>query len=713
MKEKVELEIGGRKLIIETGSLAKQSSASSLIRYGDTIVLVTAAAKEEPVENGDFLPLIVDYRENTYAAGKIPGGFFKREGRPSEREILVSRLIDRPIRPLFPEGYCNETQIVALLLSADLANDPDVLGIIGASTSLYISEIPFNTPVGAVRVGIINDNYRINPTSEELKESPLNIVIAGTEEGIVMVEAGAKEVEEDKIWGAIQFAHEYIKQIVNCQKELFHRINPKKTPLEPKIIDPEKRSKIEEQIRESLISAIHTPGKKESETRIKEILDSLISTIPEENEEERKETERIFIQIKKELFRNDVVFNRRRPDGRDFKEIRPISIEVGFLPRTHGSALFTRGETQALVTVTLGTFEDVQHLDILDEENATKRFMVHYNFPPFSVGEVAFLRAPGRREIGHGALAERAIFPSIPEEEGFPYTIRLVSDILESNGSSSMATVCGGSLALMDAGVPLKMPIAGIAMGLVIENGHYAILTDIAGLEDHYGDMDFKVAGSKKGITALQMDIKVKGVTPQIMKEALEQAKEARLQILEKMLNIISEPRKQISQFAPRIVKMDINPDKIKDLIGPAGKTIKSIIEKTGAKINIENNGKVTIAASDPETMKKAISLIEEIVVEVEVGKIYLGKVKRIEDYGAFLEIMPNVLGLLHISEIAPYRIKNIKDEIKEGQEFFVKVIDIDEYNRVKLSKKAIDSKEEKHRKPKTTFNNRRRNRLF
>lgn len=692
MPETVEMELGGRKLSIEVGSVAKQANGSALVRYGDTIMLVTATSKEEPNEDTDFLPLIVDYRENTYAAGKIPGGFFKREGKPSEREILVSRLIDRPIRPLFKPGYNYETQIVALLLSADLENEPDPLGIIGASTALLVSEIPFDTPIAAVKVGIINDEFKLNPTIEELKSSKLNLVVAGTEEGVVMIEAGAVEVDEKTMVDAIRFAHPYIKQIIEIEKELLRRVNPAKRSFTPLTFDEERLAELRNRIGERLLSAIRTPQKKEREKHVNEILQELLSEIPEEDEERRRDTERYFNELKKRLFREDVLINKRRPDGRGFKDIRPISIKVGHLPRTHGSSLFTRGETQALVTATLGTFEDVQRLDVLEDENAVKRFMVHYNFPPFCVGEVSFLRAPGRREIGHGALAERALVPAIPDENVFPYTIRIVSDILESNGSSSMATVCGATLALMDAGVPLKMIVAGIAMGLIIEDGNWVTLTDIAGLEDHYGDMDFKVAGTRNGITALQMDIKVRNVTFDIIESALMQAKEARLQVLDKMLEAIPEPRKEISPYAPRIGIIEINPDKIKDLIGPAGKTIKGIIEKTGVKINVENDGKVTVAAPDPKSLDEAMRLIKEIIMveEVEVGKIYTGKVKRIEDYGAFLEIRPNVIGLLHISEIANYRIRNVRDVIKEGQELEVKVIDIDEFGRIKLSRKAL-----------------------
>ncbi|MGC8745423.1 MAG: polyribonucleotide nucleotidyltransferase [Candidatus Saccharicenans sp.] len=687
----INLEIGGRNLSIEIGKVGKQADGSAFVRYGDTIMLVTATCKKELSGEKNFLPLIVDYRENTYAAGKIPGGFFKREGKPSEREILVARLIDRPIRPLFPEGYFHDTQIVALLLSADLENEPDTLGIIGASTALYFSEIPFTTPVGAVKVGLINDQFIINPTASQLEKSTLNMVVTGNEDGICMIEAGANEVEEEKIMEGLILAQEEIKKIVAAQKELFHQLNVKKMEVEAKKPDPEKVKKIENEISNELLQAIQIKQKKASEKASEEILNRLLSQIPKENTEEINEIKDIFYNLQKKLVRDLVLNQGKRADGRAFDELRPISIEVGLLPRTHGSALFTRGETQSLATVTLGTFEDVQRLDGLGEE-AEKRFMLHYNFPPFSVGEVSFMRAPGRREIGHGALAEKGILPAIPDEETFPYTIRIVSDILESNGSSSMATVCGGVLALMDAGVPLKMIVAGIATGLVKEGERYAILTDIAGLEDHYGDMDFKITGSEKGVTAIQLDLKIPYLTPQILREAFLQSRQARLKVLEKMKEALPAPRPELSPYAPRIITLFINPEKVADVIGPAGKMIKKIVAQTGAKIDIEETGKVTIASTDMESAEKARQMIREITVEVELGQVYTGKVVRLEEYGAFVEILPNVVGLLHISEVAPYRVRNIKDEISLGQTITVKVIDIDaENNRIRLSKKALE----------------------
>jgi len=703
MSHKIGLEINNRPLSIEIGKVGKQADGSALVRYGDTIMFIAATSKKEVLQEKSFLPLIVDYRENTYAAGKIPGGFFKREGRPSEREILVSRLIDRPIRSLFPEGYFYDTQIVALLLSADLENEPDALGIIGASTALYFSDIPFFTPIGAVKVGYVNNEFIINPTTSQLEQSPLNMVVAGIEEGILMIEAGAREVEEEKIIEAICLAQNEIKRIIEVQKEFSAKLNIKKREFKVKEIDQTKFAKIEQEISSALLKAIQAGNKKASEEETKKILDTLLEAIPKEKENEIIETQEIFYKIQKKLARDLILNQGKRADGRGFDDIRPISIEVGILPRTHGSALFTRGETQCLATVTLGTFEDVQRLDGLGEE-AEKRFMLHYNFPPFSVGEVSFLRAPGRREIGHGALAEKSILPAIPSEDVFPYTIRIVSDILESNGSSSMATVCGGVLSLLDAGVPLSMTIAGIAMGLVKEGDRYCILTDIAGLEDHFGDMDLKVTGTEKGVTAIQLDLKIPFITPQILKEALFRAREARIKVLAKMKEAIPAPRPEISPYAPHIITLVINPEKVSEVIGPAGKVIKKIIAQTKAKIDIEESGKITIASSDMEAAEKAKEMIREITVEAEVGKTYTGKVVRLEEYGAFVEILPNIVGLLHISEIAHYRIKNIRDVLKMGQTIQVKVLNIDEDNKIKLSRKALE--EDTHRSPdfKRTF---------
>jgi len=687
--QKVEIALGSNTLSIECGKVAKQADGSAMVRYGDTVVLATACSTV-PREGIDFFPLTVDYREYNYAAGKIPGGFFKREGRPTEKEILTSRMIDRPVRPLFPEGFNDETQVIALVLSADSDNNPDVIGMVAGGAALYLSDIPFYTPVGAVRVGLVDGRLVANPTYAETKSSLLNLVVVGTEEAIVMVEAGAKEVSEETILDALQYGHGEIRKIVAMQKDLFAKLGIKKaefvTPAVDEVFYGEVASKVEEQLHEAMDTSKYP--KQESQRRIVEIRTRLLESYPEDDEEKRRLAAHYFARLEERLFRNDVLEKRQRPDRRAFDQVREISSEVSILPRTHGSALFTRGETQALVTATLGTAEDVQRLDVLEGE-AFKRFMLHYNFPPFSVGEVAFLRGPGRREIGHGALAERALIAVVPEEKEFPYTIRVVSDILESNGSSSMATVCGGTLALMDAGVPIKAPLAGIAMGLVKEGENYAILTDIAGSEDHYGDMDFKVAGSKAGITALQMDIKISGITAPIMAEALGQAKSARLHVLGKMLETLSEPRKQISEFAPHIYTLQINRQKIGELIGPGGKVIRGIIEQTGVKIDVEDDGKVNVAATDETAAHKALKMIKDLLAEAELGKTYLGKVVRLADFGAFVEIFPGTDGLLHISEVAEHRIRDIRDELKEGDQLLVKVIAI-EGNKIRLSRKAV-----------------------
>ncbi len=692
----INLEINNRTLSIEINKVATQADGSALIRYGDTVMFVSATSKKEVKEPKPFLPLIVDYRENTYASGKIPGGFFKREGRPSEREILLSRLIDRPIRSLFPEGYYFDTQIVALLLSADIENEPDTLGLIGASVALYFSDIPFTTPIGAVKVGYINDEFVINPTMSQREESPLNLTVVGTDAGIVVIEAGCKEIDEEIVVKACEAAQEVIARIIQAQKDLAERLNIQKREFSPKKIDESRLEKIQTEIQSSFLEAIQTGKKQEREEKISAIIDSLLEGIPEENEDEIRDTKEIFYQIQKKLVRKLILDDKKRVDGRTFDEIRPITAEVGILPRTHGSALFTRGETQCLATVTLGTFEDVQRIDGLGEEGE-KRFMLHYNFPPFSVGEVSFLRGPGRREIGHGALAEKSILHSTPTEEDFPYTIRIVSDILESNGSSSMATVCGGVLALMDAGVPLSMIIAGISIGLVKQNDRYAILTDIAGMEDHFGDMDLKVAGSQKGITAIQMDLKIPSISSDILREGLVKAREARLKVLEKMKEALPSPRPDISPYAPRIINLFVKPERVGDVIGPGGKIIKKIIAETKAKIEIDDTGKVTIASTDMEAAEKAKKMIQDLTVEAESGKTYTGKVVRIEDYGAFIEILPNIDGLLHISEISHQRTNNIRDVLKLGQTLQVKVINIDENNKIRLSKKALDPSSSRH----------------
>ena len=689
MPHTITIDINGRPLTIEVGKMGKQADGSAFVRQGDTIMFVTATSKREAKEDRPFLPLIVDYRENTYAAGKIPGGFFKREGRPSEREILISRLIDRPIRPLFPEGYNFDTQIVALLLSADLENDHDILGVIGASAALYFSDIPFVTPLGAAKVGYGPDGFLVNPTASELDKCLLSMVVVGNDQGVIMIEAGAKNVEEAKVKEALALALDPIRAVIQAQKDAYRQLNIQKRPFTPKTIDPARVRAVEAAVSERLSQAIQLKNKKASETEVKKILDSQLEAVPADKPMEAFEVKESFYKTQKKMVRELILDKGRRVDGRAMDEIRPITIEVGLLPRTHGSALFTRGETQCLATVTLGTFEDVQRLDSLGEESE-KRFMLHYNFPPFSVGEVNFLRGPGRREIGHGALAEKSILPSMPAEDVFPYTVRVVSDILESNGSSSMASVCGGVLSLMDAGVPLSMTVAGIAMGLVKEGDRHRVLTDIAGVEDHFGDMDFKIAGTEQGVTAVQLDMKIRGVTLDILNEAIDQARLARLQVLAKMTQAISAPRPEISPYAPHIIFLYINPEKVGDVIGPAGKVIKRIVAQTKAKIDIDETGKVVIASTDKDAVEAARTMIQEITAEAEVGRTYEGKIVRLEEYGAFVEILPNLVGLMHVSEVAYARTPNIRDVLQLGQVVKVKVLAVEEGNKIKLSMKAL-----------------------
>ncbi|HEY6348229.1 MAG TPA: polyribonucleotide nucleotidyltransferase [Candidatus Angelobacter sp.] len=691
MKQTATIELtGGKNLHLETGHLAKQAQGSAVVRLGDNVVIGTACASAHPREGIDFFPLTVDYREYTYAGGRIPGGFIKREGRPSEREVLTSRQIDRPIRPLFPEGFRNETQVISLVLSADTENDPDVLAINAASCALTLSDIPFNGPVGAVRIGYVNDQFIVNPTYAEANESRLNIMVVGTAEGIVMIESGAKEVSEDTVLQAIDFAHGEIKKICAAITDLAGRAGKKKREFEKPVMDEAYYKQLKAKVGEELTDALDTSkhSKTDSYDKVHEIKEKLTAELPEDDDEAKAKLSHYYEMLRERIFRDQVTHKRRRPDARAFDEIRPISIEVGVLPRTHGSAIFTRGETQALVTTTLGTPDDMQRVEKFEGETK-KRLMLHYNFPPFSVGEVGRMTGVGRREIGHGALAERAVSAVLPTEENWPYAIRVVSDILESNGSSSMATVCGASLSLMDAGVPLTSAVGGVAMGLVKEEDSYAILTDIAGAEDHYGDMDFKVAGTRKGITALQMDIKVSGITSAIMHEAMEQAKRGRLFILDKMEETIRGHREEISAYAPRIYTLQIPTDKIRDLIGPGGKTIRSIIEQTGVKIDVDDSGKVNVASNDGPAAAKAIQMINDLTAVPEIGKTYLGKVVRIAEFGAFVEIIPGTDGLLHISEIAEHRVRDVKDELKEGDQVLVKVLGI-EGNRIKLSRKAI-----------------------
>jgi len=691
MKQEVIVELaGGKRLTFETGKLAKQAHGSAVVRMGDNVVLATGVANPDPREGIDFFPLTVDYREYTYAGGRIPGGFIKREGRPSEREILTSRMIDRPIRPLFPEGFRCETQVIAFVLSADTENDPDVAAINGASCALTISDIPFEGPIGAVRVGLIEGRFIINPTYTEMRDGLLSIMVVGTADGIVMIESGAREVKEETVVDAIEFGHTEIKKICAAINQLREKVGKPKREVTPPEFDEAYYNDLKSRIGAALAERLDTQKhpKAESYNLVRALKKELLAALPEEDEAAHEKLEHYYEILRERLFRDQVIGHKRRPDGRAFDQIRDIWIEVGMLPRTHGSAIFTRGETQALVTTTLGTSEDMQRLEVFEGE-AKKRFMLHYNFPPFSVGEVAFLRGAGRREIGHGALAERSIATVLPDEDKWPYAMRVVSDILESNGSSSMATVCGASLSLMDAGVPLKSPVAGVAMGLVKEGEQYAILTDIAGAEDHYGDMDFKVAGTKDGITALQMDIKVGGITAQIMREALAQAQRGRLFILGKMSEALSAPREKVSAYAPRIYTLQIPVDKIRDVIGPGGKMIRSIIEQTGVKIDVEDSGKVNVASNDEASAAKALQIIGDLTATAEVGKTYLGKVSRLADFGAFVEILPGTDGLLHISEVAEHRIKDIRDELKEGDQVLVKVLAV-EGNRIRLSRKAI-----------------------
>ncbi|RMG68163.1 MAG: polyribonucleotide nucleotidyltransferase [Calditrichaeota bacterium] len=683
-----EMELGGRKLVIETGRMAKQANGSAVVRYGDTMVLATATCSKEPREDLDFFPLTVEYQERAYAAGKIPGGFFKREGRPNEKEILSARLIDRPIRPLFPKHFKNDTQVVVFVLSSDQENDADVLGAVGASVALSISDIPFEGPIASVRVGRINGEFVINPTFSQLDESDMDLVIAGSEDSILMVEGESLEISEAEMLEGLKFGHQYIKQIIQLEKEIIAEVAKPKMEVKPPECPEELPAKVEELVLEKIREAIQIQEKKERRDRLAEIREALFAELGEEYEPYRSVVKDMFEELEKREVRAMILNDNRRLDGRGLDEIRPISCEVSVLPRAHGSALFTRGQTQSLAATTLGTKIDEQILDTLEGETS-KSYMLHYNFPPFSVGEVRPFRSPSRREIGHGMLAERALKPVLPSDEAFPYTIRIVSDILESNGSSSMATVCAGSLSLMDAGVPTKCHVAGIAMGLIKEGAQVRILTDILGDEDHLGDMDFKVAGTREGVTAFQMDIKIGGISFEIMAEALEKAKKARLQILEIMEKTIERPRADISPYAPRILTVMIPPDKIGLVIGPGGKTIRSIIEQTGVKIDIEDvTGMTIIASTDAEQAQRAKEMIERIIVDPEVGKEYEATIKKITDFGAFAEFLPGKEGLIHISELAPYRVSRVSDVVKLGDKVWVILKAIDREGRYKLSRK-------------------------
>jgi len=691
----VETVIGGKRLILETGLMAKQASGAVVAKYGDTVVLSTAVASKVERENVDFLPLTVDYQEKAYSAGRIPGGFFKREGRQSEKEVLTSRLIDRPIRPLFPDGYFFDTQIIASVLSIGDESSMDLMGMIASSAAISISDIPFNGPVGAVRMGLVEGKFIVNPGQKELESTSLNLVVAGTADAIMMVEGGAAELTEAQMLEALELAHVEIKKIVALQNELVAKVGHPKRTVKTVEIDKDLAEQVAALAMERLRSSIVIPNKMERQKTLDALLEEIKQKLKKEDDPTRNlQISTIFFNIEKDEVRKIILEKNIRADGRKPGEIRPISSTVGLLPRTHGSALFTRGETQALVVATLGTSEDEQRIDSLEGEYF-KTFMLHYNFPPFSVGETKPLRGPGRREVGHGALAERALKPMVPTKQQFPYTIRLVSDILESNGSSSMATVCGGTLALMDAGVPIKAPVAGIAMGLIKEGDKVIVLSDILGLEDHLGDMDFKVTGTSQGITALQMDMKIEGITIDIMRTALQQAKEGRLHILGKMIETLAAPRQNLNPFAPRIISMKINQDKIKDVIGSGGKVIRSIVEQTGAKIDIEDDGTINIASADEAAANKAREIIKGIVQEAEVGKLYMGKVRKIMDFGAFVEIFPGTDGLLHISQISERRLEKVTDELKEGDEVLVKVLEIDRQGKIRLSRKeAMREKE-------------------
>src|SRR5215212_4385149 len=688
---KESIKLGDKELTVETGRVAKQADGSVVIRYGDTMLLVAAVSAPNAREGVDFFPLTVEYRESNYAAGRIPGNYFRREGRPNEKEVLTSRLIDRPCRPLFAEGYRNETQVICSVISADPENNPDVIAITGASCALYLSDIPFLNPIAGVRIGLIDGRYIVNPSYDETRESRLNLIVAGTEEAIVMVEAGAKEVSEEIMVEALMLAHKEINRLCRWQKELYKALDIQKRPVESPVLNEEMLGEVERNYSDRLRDALNTEahGKIASYAAVDALKKEVVESYPEDQPEQRQQAKKIFDHLKEKIFREDILGKRRRPDNRKFSEIRPIDCEIGWLPRVHGSALFTRGETQAIVTSTLGTKQDEQFMDDLESGEIKRRFLLHYNFPHYSVGEVGRFGSTSRREIGHGALARRALEPVLPSEADFPYSLRIVSDITESNGSSSMATVCGGTLSMLDAGVPLKAPVAGVAMGLVMEGNKYAILTDIAGAEDHYGDMDFKVAGTRNGITALQMDIKIAGINAQIMAEALEQAKKGRLYILGAMEKTLAAPREEISAFAPRIIQIKINPDKIRDVIGPGGKVIRSLVEETGAKIDVSDDGTISIATASGEAADAAVNRIRGLTAEAEVGATYLGTVNRIVDFGAFVEIFPGTDGLLHISEIADRRVKDVRDELKEGQQILVKCIGR-EGNKIKLSRKAV-----------------------
>ena len=690
--------INGRTLTVETGEIAKQAHGSALARYGDTVVLAATTGAADDRGDLDFFPLTVDYRERTYAAGKIPGGFFKREGRPSEKETLTSRIIDRPLRPLFPAGYRKETQVLCTVLSVDNENDPDVVALISASAALTVSDIPFLGPVGAVRVGYTDNQVVINPTTEELERGQLNMVVAGTRDAIVMVEGGAQELPEEIVLSALENAHQALQACIDIQLQLQERTGKEKQPTAPPVDDANLRQSVQGMAGERLRAALAVSGKLERQEALaaleQEVMTALEGSVESNTGASAKTIKAILQDMESAEMRRRILKEGSRADGRALADVRPISGRVSVLPRTHGSALFTRGETQALVVATLGTQGDEQIIDALDGRTS-KRFMLHYNFPSYSVGEVRPLRGPGRREIGHGALAERAVRSVLPSHESFPYTLRVVSDIMESNGSSSMATVCGSALSLMDAGVPIKAPVAGIAMGLIAEGEDVAILSDILGVEDHLGDMDFKVAGTAEGITAIQMDIKIAGVSSEIMARALEQARQGRLHILREMEHILGGPRVETSAYAPRIVTLKINKDKVREVIGPGGKTIRGIIEATGVTIDIQDDGTVLIASANEMASQEAVQMVRDLTKEAEIGQIYMGTVRKIMDFGAFVEIFPGTDGLLHISQISEKRVNKVSDEVQEGDRIIVKVLEVDRNGRIKLShKEAIRDQE-------------------
>ncbi len=689
MTYRSEIQLDGGTLSIETGRVARAADGAAWVRYGDTVVLVTAVASKDAREGVDFFPLTVDYQERAYAAGKIPGGFFKREGRPHEKETLTSRLIDRPIRPLFPKGYHQDVQIIATVLSADLENDPDVLAVVGASAALTVSQIPFQGPIGCVRVARVGGRFVVNPTYAQLNDSDMDVVVAGSQAAIVMVEGGASEVPEEALLDALLHGHQATQAIIALQHDLARQMGVTKAAVEAPPVDPALRERLEGSCRARIRELAFVPEKEEQKARRRMLLDECLAAVADQGDAVALQVKEIFEDLEKQEMRRLIIEEGRRADGRTVTQVRPITCETGVLPRTHGSALFTRGQTQALATTTLGTSEDEQRMDDLEGETF-KRFMLHYNFPPFSVGEVKFMRGASRRDIGHGALAERAIQPVLPGKEEFPYTIRIVSDILESNGSSSMATVCGASLSLMDAGVPVKAAVAGVAMGLVKEGDRTAVLTDIQGLEDHLGDMDFKVAGTRTGVTSIQMDIKIQGITDAVLRQALVQARQARMEVLDIMGQAIASPRQSLSPFAPRIVTFKIPTDKIREVIGPGGKVIRGIVEQTGVKIDIEDDGTVAIASVDEAAAQKAMDIIGKIVEVPEVGKVYLGKVVKIMEFGAFVEILPGTDGLLHISQISTERIKRVEDVLKEGDEVQVKVLEVDKAGKIRLSRKEL-----------------------